>query len=537
MEKKMKNLGVMVDCSRDACYKAEAVENFIDVIARLGYNVLMLYTEDTYALDGEPYFGYMRGRYGKEEWKRLDAYAKARGVELIPCIQTLAHLGAVTRWQEYGEKCVDGNDILLVDQPETYELIEKMFRWAAECFTSRRIHIGMDEAYTVGLGRYLDLHGYRPRFEVLQHHLRHIAEIAARYGFSCMLWSDMFVKTANGGEYYPEHFNMTDELVDSVPPEMQLVYWDYTHTDRSAYEAMIDGHRNFRNELWFSGVAWSCLGFTPHNRYSFKAAEASLAACREKGVENVLITSWKDDGAESSLFSVLPALAYIAACAEGRADEKRAAELFFDAVGESFEDFLCADFPDWVNGDPDLENPVKYGLYNDPFLGLFDYHLQEGKAAFFAENEKKLAELARKSKYGYLFDTLAKACSVMELKYDLGIVTRRAYREKDVAALKRLAEEIYPETARRVGALYEAFRRQWETECKLNGFEVHDIRLGGLRQRLEHCGKTLADYLAGKIEKIDPLEEEVLPFDKNKGRGEGMLYSIWMNTAMTKPLN
>ena len=154
-----------------------------------------------------------------------------------------------------------------------------------------------------------------------------------------------------------------------------------------------------------------------------------------------------------------------------------------------------------------------------------------------AESEKKLAELARKSKYGYLFDTLAKACSVMELKYDLGIVTRRAYREKDVAALKRLAEEIYPETARRVGALYEAFRRQWETECKLNGFEVHDIRLGGLRQRLEHCGKTLADYLAGKIEKIDPLEEEVLPFDKNKGRGEGMLYSIWMNTAMTKPLN
>ena len=128
MEKKIKNLGVMVDCSRDACYKAEAVENFIDVIARLGYNVLMLYTEDTYALDGEPYFGYMRGRYGKEEWKRLDAYAKARGVELIPCIQTLAHLGAVTRWQEYGEKCVDGNDILLVDQPETYELIEDVYK-------------------------------------------------------------------------------------------------------------------------------------------------------------------------------------------------------------------------------------------------------------------------------------------------------------------------------------------------------------------------------------------------------------------------
>ena len=95
MEKKIKNLGVMVDCSRNACYKTETVEKFIDCIARMGYNVLMLYTEDTYTLEGEPYFGYMRGRYGKEEWKQLDAYARLRGVELIPCIQTLAHLGAL----------------------------------------------------------------------------------------------------------------------------------------------------------------------------------------------------------------------------------------------------------------------------------------------------------------------------------------------------------------------------------------------------------------------------------------------------------
>lgn len=537
MEKKIKNLGVMVDCSRNACYKTETVEKFIDCIARMGYNVLMLYTEDTYTLEGEPYFGYMRGRYGKEEWKQLDAYARLRGVELIPCIQTLAHLGAITRWQEYGEKCVDGNDILLVDQPETYALIEKMFQWAAECFTSRRIHIGMDEAYTVGLGRYLDLHGYRPRFEILSNHLKHIEKIAVKYGFSCMLWSDMFVKTANGGEYYPEPFKMTEEIVDSVPKDMQLVYWDYTHTDQSFYEAMIDGHRKFRNELWFSGVAWSCLGFTPHNRYSFKAAKASVAACREKGVENILITTWKDDGAESSIFSVLPALAYIAASAEGKSDEGRASVIFKEATGEEFEEFLCADLPDWVDGDPLLNNPVKYGLYNDPFLGLFDYHLQEGKSTFFAESAKKLTEISRKSEYGYVFDTLEKLCSVMELKYDLGIVTRRAYKEKDLTTLRRLGTVVYPEISRRVGLLYEAFCRQWERECKSNGFEVHDIRLGGLCRRLEHCGKSLADYADGKIERIEPLEEDILPFDKNKKQGEGLLYSIWMNTAMTKPLN
>ncbi len=537
MSGKIKNLGVMVDCSRDACYKIEAFEKFIDILAKLGYNLLMLYTEDTYELDGEPYFGYMRGRYTKEEFKRLDRYAASRGVELVPCIQTLAHLGGITRWQAYNEEIVDGNDILLIDEEKTYALIEKMFAWAAECFTTRRIHIGMDEAYAVGLGRYLDIHGHRPRFAILQSHLEKISKIADKYGFSCMLWSDMFVKTANGGEYYPKNFQMTAEIIGAVPPEMQLVYWDYNHLEQSFYESMIDGHRRFRNPIWFSGVTWSNLGFTPHNRYSMKVANASIAACLKKGVENVLITSWKDDGAEGSLFAILPALAYIASAAQGEFSEERAAARFAEATGKDFCQFLKADLPDWVNGDPDINNPVKYAMYNDPFLGLLDYHLPEGRGEYFTQIKEELKPLAKDEEYGYLFDTLVKTCEVMELKYDLGARTRKAYRAGDRAALKHLGSEIYPETAKRVEALHEAFRFQWEKECKMNGFEVHDMRLGGLILRLKHCGKSLVDYAEGKIERIHPLEEEVLPFDIHKGKGEGMIYSQYFYNAFTKPMN
>ena len=168
---------------------------------------------------------------------------------------------------------------------------------------------------------------------------------------------------------------------------------------------------------------------------------------------------------------------------------------------------------------------------------MLDYHVNENRAAFFADAAKKLHEQAKKSKFGYLFDTLSKACAVMEYKYDLGIRTRRAYRNRDTVELRLLAEKIYPETARRVEVLYNAFRTQWEKECKHNGFEVHDIRLGGLMRRIIHCGELLSDFVAGKIDRIDPLEEDVLPFVKGKKQGEGLLYSIWTNTAMTKPWN
>ena len=78
----MKNhLGVMLDCSRNAVMKPEAVKSFVDIIQKMGYNTLMLYTEDTYEVEGEPLFGYLRGRYTIAELQDIDYYCKEKGVE------------------------------------------------------------------------------------------------------------------------------------------------------------------------------------------------------------------------------------------------------------------------------------------------------------------------------------------------------------------------------------------------------------------------------------------------------------------------
>ena len=55
--KKYRYFGAMLDCSRNAVMKPEAVKKFIDCLAKLGYNALELYTEDTFRPEGEPYFG------------------------------------------------------------------------------------------------------------------------------------------------------------------------------------------------------------------------------------------------------------------------------------------------------------------------------------------------------------------------------------------------------------------------------------------------------------------------------------------------
>ena len=96
-----KHFGVMLDCSRNAVMKPESVKKMIDILSVMGYNCLELYTEDTYELPDEPYFGYMRGRYTQEELRDIDAYARSKNMELMPCIQTLAHFTNLVKHAAY----------------------------------------------------------------------------------------------------------------------------------------------------------------------------------------------------------------------------------------------------------------------------------------------------------------------------------------------------------------------------------------------------------------------------------------------------
>src|SRR5699024_11564418 len=113
---------------------------------------------DTYEVDEYPYFGYMRGRYTQAEMKECDDYARTLGIEMDPCIQTLAHLTEALKWN-YAAEIKDTADILLAEEPKTYEFLENIIAAASNPFESNRIHIGMDEAHQLGLGNYLAKNG------------------------------------------------------------------------------------------------------------------------------------------------------------------------------------------------------------------------------------------------------------------------------------------------------------------------------------------------------------------------------------------
>ena len=518
-------LGVMIDCSRNAVMTVPALKQFISLLAKMGYNQVHLYMEDTYAVTDEPHFGYLRGKYAKAELKELDDFAYGLGVELVPNIQTLAHMTAFVRWRK---DIVDTNDILLVDEEKTYDLIRRMFQDLRECFRTTTLHIGMDEAHMLGRGKFYDLHGPEDRFDILLRHLQKVCEMAKQQGFMPMMWSDMFYRLANNGAYYQASSQFDPSIKSRIPEDLTLVYWDYYSHDKKRYDRMIAGHRQLCDRLAFAGGARKWSGFAPQNYYSIKAHAAALPACRNGGIRDVFITLWGDDGAECSSFSVLPTLCHAACLAQGITKPSQIKAKFQEWVGAKYEDLLLLDSPNLLEPTDEAINPCKYFLYADCFMSVFQNTEKPEYGETYAATARKLKRAAKRAgEYAYLFETLATLCDVLSIKVDICTRTRQAYASGDNAQLDEVLGR-YTKMIKLTEKFYKAFRKQWYTENKPNGFEVQDLRLGGLMQRMAACRDRLTDYRTGTISSIPELEEPIVPFTEGLG-----LHNNWHTSVST----
>lgn len=515
-------LSYMGDCSRNAVFNVPFAKQMIRYLAGMGYDSMMLYTEDTYELPGYPYFGHMRGRFTAAELRELDDYAYSFGLELIPCVQSLAHLATALRWPDFSGY-TDTGDILMVGDERTYRFIEAVLRQMASCFRSRRINLGMDEAHMIGCGEYLKRNGYRKPSDIMLEHLDRVVALCREVGFRPMIWSDMFFRMAFGGRYYTTEGEIPQDVIDRVPEELELIYWDYYTTDRNLCDHMMMCHKKFRNPVLFAGGAWKWHGFGAHNAFSIKSSEIQLDTCEKYGVDEILVTGWGDDGGEAAQVSNLASILYFAErCYHGRTDrawlDVRSRQCFLIPIA----DLLAFDLP---NSLPECSAevtdcvmaPAKDLFFNDPLERLCDCHMvRETVGKEYHARAERLLLRSDNEKFGYGFEALGRLCEMLELKATLGWQLYDAYRTGDRAELGRLAHEVIPEILERTERFLVAFRKQWYHENKTFGFSAQEIRIGGLKERLRSTALRVEDYLAGGCDRIEELESAPLPMDKKR---------------------
>ncbi len=506
---KFKDLSVLIDVARNNVLRVKTFKKLILYLALLGYSSIRLYLEDLYEIPSEPYFGYFRGRYNKEEINEIVTYANSFGIKVIPCIQTLAHLKRLKRWIMYRD-LFDIDDILLTDNPKTYNLIEKMIKTAKEYFNTDVINIGMDEAINLGRGRYLDNHPYTNRFEIFKNHLNKVLDIINKYNLKAEIWGDMFF---NNKEYaYEDTSNVN--TIQNIDENLSLIYWDYNDKPIEEYQKIISMHKTVSKNILVAGGSWKWLGFSPNNMYAINHNKKLMEASIKENISSYILTCWGDNGGETSIFMVLPTLFKVSNYNFEVNDD-----LLFNKLTDniSIDEFISVDYLNKVSfdySDYTLNSLNRIYLYNDILLGTYDSLINDIQDKVYLDVYKRLKKSSDNSKFGYLFDSLSKLSRVLSLKTNIAKRIRRAYKENDLTELKKLVNDL-KRLKRYLSTFYESFYKMWHYESKDFGFDVCDLRIGGVEKRVEVAINKLNKYLLDKNNIIDELSEDNLDFYGN----------------------
>lgn len=508
----------MVDASRCSVPRVRTVKKLLDYLAAMGYNMMMLYTEDVIKLEGRDYFGYMRGAYTVEELKEIDDYAYEYGIEVVPCLECYGHMEKYLIWPE-AAKLADTKSVMLARSEDTFKFVEELIATTSKAFRSRRVHIGMDEAWDMGRGKFLDLHGYVPPFKIFTEFMERLIEITNKYGLRPMMWSDMYFRTCSksGKGYYQEDIEIPEEVKARIPEEVDLVFWHYgegPHCD----DFMLKKHNALGRPVIFAGGNWGWIGHFPEHNYMMETSRFSINACRNNNVKEAMLTVWCNDNAECDTFANLYSFSYFAElCYNENPGDEEIKKRFEATTGGDFDLFYKMSY--YHN---DFENGNDYPSYSDRFFGkplfwqdilggLYDKRLfDKPMSSHYSFSAELFKGKENKDRWGYLYEYAYRVFDYLATKTEIAERLYPAYHKGDKAALADICDRLIPTLVKKTKSLHEHHRRMWFENNNVIGWQNLDVRYGGVILRCESAILLINDYLDGKIDKIEELEEKRL---------------------------
>lgn len=215
---------------------------------------------------------------------------------------------------------------------------------------------------------------------------------------------------------------------------------------------------------------------------------------------------------------------------EGEVDEAALADRFRLCTGQRLADYWQLTYLDETPGvtknNMHSSNASKFLLWQDTLIGLFDKdlegELETALPAHYAKLAERLAaaEAQAAGTHKRVFGFYAKLAETLAMKGTLGLQVTAAYRTREHDKLRSLAERVIPRVRAQVDLTRKAHRALWMATSKPFGWEVLDIRYGGVMARLQSAEDRLLDYVEGRVDRLEELEAGRLPFNANDPVGE-----------------
>ncbi len=291
--------GVMLDISRDKVPTMDSLQAVIDRLASLKVNQVQLYSEHTFAYEGHPEVHAAASPLDAAEIRQLDAFCRARHVELVPNQNCLGHMNRWLAHDRYRSLAIAPDGFVdpygIARQPMTIEpgnpaslaLVRELLSELLPLFSSHRVHVGLDEAWELPATRMDD-------FVAWVATLRALPELEGR---EMLMWGDMISGRA--------------DQVARLPAGVTVCEWGYD--DWYPFDERCAVLAEAGVPFWVAPgtSSWlSILGrFTNARVTCARAAAAALA----HGGTGFLNTDWGDNGHLQQWVVSEPGLAYGAA--------------------------------------------------------------------------------------------------------------------------------------------------------------------------------------------------------------------------------
>lgn len=280
-EPKFHSRGVFLDVSRGKIPKLSYLKDLVCLLADLKYNILQLYFEDKFLLPELGRIGLLTGGYSRSEIEELDAWCRDHAIELQPCLQTFSHYHGILNLPEYSHLAENENLFsLAAGKPEVYDFLDAVLGAVLPWFTSKTVHLNMDEAYDLGTGYSKARVAAVGAGPVYLDHLKRVVDLARRHGAKkVIVWGDIALR-------YPE-------ILDQVPEGVIIADWNYNPLD---HFGSLEALAAYPGEFWAAGgiSTWNSLFPRVYNSYT-NLINYSVQAY-EKGARGFLVTDWGDYG-------------------------------------------------------------------------------------------------------------------------------------------------------------------------------------------------------------------------------------------------
>ncbi len=218
--------GFMIDAPRGV----ETIEYYfqlIDFLSKEGINTIIFRLTDdqgsAYKFKSHPELKMSDGAFNAKELQSIVKYAKDKGIEMIPEIESFGHARYITETDRYR---------FLYDSPEgayysaicpvsdsSLLLFKELYSEVAPIFKSKYFHIGCDEVNWGHSEKSKEALKDKSKSQIWAEYVNRLNEYVKGLGKETMIWGDVPIRHDNG-------------VLDKLSKDIIIVDWNYTETNK-----------------------------------------------------------------------------------------------------------------------------------------------------------------------------------------------------------------------------------------------------------------------------------------------------------------